>query len=259
LITGVIHRIDRGLWTTEARFGLDPEETARRLPITTLPKGGLAPAANGLQIGVVVALQDDPLSDYRIKIRLPVQETDIWARLASHFLASDGFGSFFLPEIGDEVVVSYLDDDPALPIVLGGLYSSKRKPAYEHKDENNIKAIRSRTGMLIELDEEKDIITVTTPASNKLVLSDDEKSILLSDENGNKIETSPSGILLDSPFDIKINAGGNIAIKATADCTVSAANITSSANLAIASKGGASAELSAGGQTTVKGAMVLIN
>jgi uncharacterized protein involved in type VI secretion and phage assembly len=261
LVTGVTHRISRGQSLTDASFGLPPEGAAETMALTAPPATGLVPAAHGLQIGVVLALENDPLVDYRIKLRIPLLEAEneaVWARLGG-FYASDGFGAFFLPEIGDEVVVGYLNDDPAHPVVLGSLYSAKRRPAYEPADANNIKAIRTRTGILVELDEEKDVVTIVTPAKNKLVLSDKGKSTLLADENGNKIETSPSGIAMASPKDITIQATGKISINATADVSIEGLNVTSKAQVALTAQGAATAELSASGNTTVKGALVTIN
>ena len=86
----------------------------------------MLPAANGLQIGVVTALEDDPQGDDRIKCRLPMVgagEEGLWARLAT-LDAGDGRGTYFRPEIGDEVVVGFLDDDPRNPVILGMCHSS---------------------------------------------------------------------------------------------------------------------------------------
>ena len=100
-----------------------------------------------------------------------------------------------------------------------------------------------------------------------MVISDDAKSILLQDQNSNKVELSPSGILLDSPKDITIKAAGKVAISAVQnveaaaqmDVKVSGLNINHNANVGFVAKGAATAELSAAGQTTVKGALVMIN
>lgn len=117
-------------------------------------------------------------------------------------------------------------------------------------------------------DDDKKIITLVTPGNNTVVISDDGKSILLQDQNSNKVELNPDGITLDSPKDIVINAKGginitavnNIQIKSSgADIQAQALNIQHSANVGFTAKGAATAELSASGQTTVKGAMVMIN
>jgi uncharacterized protein involved in type VI secretion and phage assembly len=190
----------------------------------------------------------------------------VWARLAS-FYGSSGFGAFFIPEVGDEVVLGFFNNDPSCPVILGSLYSSGRTPAYAITAENNIKALVTRSKLKVEFDEEKKVITLVTPANNTIVISDDSKSILLQDQNNNKVELSPSGILLDSPKDITIKALGKVAITATQnvevtsqmDVKVAGLNINQNANIGFVAKGTATAELSAAGQTTVKGALVMIN
>jgi len=196
----------------------------------------------------------------------PVRQVGVWARCAS-FYGSAGFGAFIIPEIDDEVVLGFFNNDPSCPVILGSLYSSKHVPPYPLEAANHIKALVTRSKLKMEFDDDKKVITLITPANNKVVISDDAKSILLQDQTGNKVELSPSGILLDSPKDITISAKGKVAISALKnvevaaqmDVTVSGQNVNHSAKIGFAAKGTATAELSAAGQTTVKGAMVMIN
>ncbi|GGI52865.1 type VI secretion system tip protein VgrG [Oxalicibacterium solurbis] len=269
-VSAVNHDIENGNWVTEVEFGMPHRWFVEQQDdVIAPPAAGLAPGVQGLQIGVVMKLDADPDGQYKIQVSTPVMqpETDgVWARLAG-FYASSGFGSFFLPEIGDEVVLGYFNDDPSHPVILGSLYSSSRKPAYEPAAENNFKAIVTRSMLKCEFDDDKKIITLTTPAANKIVISDDAKSILLSDQNGNTLELKPDGIYLDSAKDIVMNAKGKVTITATgniestsqADIKSQGLNINNNANVGFVAKGAASAELSASGQTTVKGAMVMIN
>lgn len=269
-VSAVNHDIENGNWVTEVEFGMPSRWfLEQQEDVTALPASGFTPGVQGLQIGVVMKLDADPEGQYKIQVSVPVMqaETDgVWARL-SGFYASSGFGSFFLPEIGDEVVLGYFNDDPSHPVILGSLYSSSRKPAYEPAAANNFKAVVTRSMLKCEFDDDKKIITLTTPAANKIVISDDAKSILLSDQNGNTLELKPDGIYLDSAKDIVMNAKGKVTITAVgniestsqADIKSQALNINNSANVGFVAKGSASAELSASGQTTVKGAMVMIN
>jgi len=233
------------------------------------PNGGLLPGVGGLQIGVVLKLDGDPEGQNRIQVSRPTWQAateGAWARLMQ-FHASSGFGSFFVPEVGDEVVLGHFNDDPGHPVILGSLYSSSRKPPYALAAENDTKAVVTRCQHKIEFNEKDKIITVTTPASNQLVFSDKDKSILLKDQNGNSIKLDSGGITLDSPKDIKLSAKGGItldavnAIQATskADVKLAGLNISAEAQVGATVKGSATAELSASGQTTVKGAMVMIN
>lgn len=268
-VSGVSHDIADGNWTTEVDFGISPSWFADKRDLTAPPAAGLVPGVDGLQIGVVKKLDQDPDGQGKIQVSVPVLQAEtagVWARLAS-FYASNGIGSFFIPEIGDEVVLGYFNSDPSYPVILGSLYSSGRKAAYELTPENNTKAIVTRSKLKIEFDDEKKITTIITPGNNQIVLSDDGKSILLQDQNSNKVELNSGGILLDSPKDIQITAKGKISISATgaietsskADVSVSGQNVNNTAQVGFVAKGNATAEISASGQTTVKGAMVMIN
>lgn len=268
-VSAVNHQIKDGNWVTEVEFGLPPDWFAERRDLVAPPAAGLLPGVEGLHIGVVKKLDGDPDGQNKVQVSVPVlqAETDgVWARLAE-FYASDGIGAFFVPEIGDEVVLGYFNNDPSNPVILGSLYSSKRKPPYDLTADNYTKAIVTKSKLKVEFDDDKKVITIITPGNNEVVISDDDKSILLQDQNNNQVKLSQDGILLDSPKDITINAKGKVSISATgnvevnsqADFTASATNITQSANSGFTAKGNASAEVSASGQTNIKGSMVNIN
>ena len=268
-VGAVNHQIVAGKWITEVDFGMSSDWFADQRNLVAPPAAGLVPAVEGLQIGVVLQVDEDPDDQIRIKVSVPLLGSEaegVWARL-SNLHASDGFGAFFIPEIGDEVLLGYLNNDPSNPVVLGSLYNGKNHPPYELTADNFIKAVVTRSQLKIEFDDEKQVITVITPADNKLVVSDEDKSILLQDENGNKVELSADGIALESPKDINIKAQGKISIDAMggidvssqADVSVTGLNVSHEAQVGFVAKGNATAELSASGQTTVKGAMVMIN
>jgi Rhs element Vgr protein len=268
-VSSVNHQISAGNWVSEVDFGMSPDWFAEQRDLVAPPASGWLPGVEGLQIGVVMKLDEDPNGESRVQVAVPILQAEsegVWARLAN-FHASAGFGGFFIPEIGDEVILGYLNNDPSNPVILGSLYSSKMAPPYELTSDNFTKAIVTRSKLRIEFDEDKKITTIITPAENKIVLNDDEKSILMQDQNDNKVELSPDGIVLDSPKDISITASGKISIEATgaidvssqADVSVKGMNVNHEAQVGFVAKGNASAELSASGQTTVKGAMVMIN
>lgn len=269
LVSGVKHVLREGTWTTEVEFGMSPNWFTEQEYIAAPPTSGITAGVGGLQIGIVKKLDADPESQYKIQVSVPVMQAEndgVWARLAN-FYGSNTFGAFFLPEIGDEVILGYFNDDPSHPVILGSLYSSKQKPPYEPAADNFFKAVVTRSKLKLEFDDDKKVITLVTPSKNTIVLSDDGKSILLQDQNNNKVQLNPSGITLDSPKDIVINAKGKITISAVGNVEVSAKadvkttglNINNNANVGFVAKGAATAELSASGQTTVKGAMVMIN
>jgi Rhs element Vgr protein len=268
-VSSVTHDVSGGNWLSEVEFGMSADWFAEQKNLVAPSASGFIPGIEGLQIGVVMKLDEDPETQHRVQVAVPTLQAEtegVWARLANIY-ASNTFGVFFVPEIGDEVVLGYLNNDPSNPVILGSLYSSKNTPPYELTADNFIKSIVTKSQLKIEFDDEKKITTIMTPGNNKVVLSDDEESILLQDQNDNNIELNADGIVLDSPKDIKITAKGKISIDATgelgiksaADVVIEGMNITQTANTGFTAKGNASAELSASGQTTIKGAMVMIN
>jgi Rhs element Vgr protein len=262
-VTAVEHTIAEGNWTTRAEFGLAPEWYSERADARNTS------AAAGLQIGIVTRLDGDPAGEQRIQIQLPALHAEpsaVWARVVQ-LHASNGFGSFFMPEVGDEVVVGFFGTDSSHPVVLGSVYSSKRKPPFEIEAHNNTKAIVTRCKHRLEFDEHNHVITVTTPAHNQIVLSDKDKSMVLLDQNGNRVALHPGGITLDTPKDLALTAKGAVTIDAVgavrisskADVTCAGLNVACEGQVGFKGAGSATAELSAAGQTTVKGALVMIN
>lgn len=268
-ISGVHQKIEAGHWTTTVDLGLSPQWSSEHRDLGAPPAAGWIPPVDGLQIGVVTQLDQDPQSQYRIQVKIPAlgeSDNTVWARLSSYY-ATNTSGNFFIPEINDEVIVAFLNNDPSSPIILGCLYSSKHTPAYDITADNNIKALVTRSQLKIEFNEENKVITLITPANNKVVLDDNDKSITLADQNGNTAVLNDSGISLDTPKDIKITASGNISmsagqaitLKATTDLKGQGTNIDLEADMGFTAKGSATAELSASGMTTIKGGMVKIN
>lgn len=268
-ISSVCHTFEDGNWVTRVEFGLSPNWFSEVNQLAAPQAAGLAPGIGGLHIGLVTQLKDDPESQYKIKVSIPemaAAEGGFWARL-SHFYGSNGVGAFFIPEIGDEVVLGFFNDDPAHPVVLGSLYSSKNLSPYELTAENNTKALVTRSKMKIEFDEKKKFIRLLTPGNNIITISDDDKAITLEDQNQNKLTLDSNGITLDSPKDIKLSAKGkitlnavnNIEATANADIKHTGLNISHTANLGFTAKASATAEVSASGTTTVKGSLVMIN
>ena len=260
-VSGIRHDISAGAWFTAAQFGMEPEWHAGKPQVQDFPAGGLTPAIHGLQTGVVVQLENDPNGEDRILVKIPTLDNNargIWSRMACLDAGNDR-GSFFRPEIGDEVVLGFVNDDPREAIVLGHL-NSKAKPAHwQAQDDNPQKGFFTRSQLLLQFDDDQRIITISTPASNRIVLDENDTSITLEDQNGNKIIMNANGIEISSPGDIKISAQGNIEAKATMDLSAEGLNTTVKANASLSLNGQASASLESSGVTQIKGSMLTLN
>ena len=268
-INSVLHDFSNGNWTTEASFGMGSEFFQDKKTLSTISNSGYLSGISGLQIAIVEKLEGDPDNEFRIQVKCPMLGGDaeaVWARLSNLYCLNE-IGSFFIPEIGSEVIIGFFDNDPRHPVVLGSMYSSKNTAPYQLSAENNKKALITKSKLKIEFDDDKKITTIDTPGGNKIVVSDEDKSILLNDQNNNKVELGSNGITIKSAKDIKISASGKISMDGTggielnsnSDIKLSGLNINQTANASFTAKGTASAEVSASGNTTIKGALVMIN
>lgn len=218
----------------------------------------------------IVKDNKDPEKLGRVRVNFFWQENNQmspWIRAVNPYSANER-GFYFIPEIEDEVLVGFEGADAEKPYIIGSLYHGKNKPPSAWPNpKNSFKGIVTKSNLRIEFDDEKKITTIDTPGGNKIVISDDQKSILLSDQNSNTVKLNSSGITMDSPKDIRltskskitIDGTSGIEISSTSDVKVTGLNINQTANVGFVAKGNVTAELSASGQTTVKGAIVMIN
>jgi len=269
-MSSVAHTIEDGAWITEVGMGLSMQWFVEDTDNVEAPlASGLLPGVNGLLIGTVKQIDQD--AQNRVLVEAPmIQPTGdgIWARLASNYATSKA-GIFFYPEIGDEVVLGFLNDDPSFPVILGSLSSSiQHTPPFTPDAPNTNKAIVTKAQLKITMDDVKKVIVVQTPGGQVITLSDDANSIVITDSNKNSLQLSSSGITLDSCADITLTAkggvtikanGGSMTLKAAEQLSASALSVGISASEALTLQGDASAKLSASGETVIQGAMVMIN
>ena len=159
----------------------------------------------GVVVGVVTN-NKDPENLGRVKVKFPwLQESDesYWARIAT-LMAGPDRGTFFLPEVGDHVLVAFEQGDINYPFVLGALWTLKQKPPFNNADgKNNIRAIKSRSGHVIIFDdnnkEKKEKIIIKTNKGYDITLNDGAGQILIKTRSGHR------AILDDAKKEISIN------------------------------------------------------
>lgn len=252
-ISGVRHLVAEGNWTVDAQFGIDPKWFTESVNINTLPASGLLAAVKGLQVGIVTQLENDPDGDDRILVRMPMVEPDgegTWARMATLDAGSER-GSFFRPEISDEVIVGFINENPTEAIVLGMLNSSAKPAPLTAKDDNHEKGFVTRSKLKFIFNDEKKSATLETPGGKKITVDDDAGIVKIEDENRNSILLDSGGITLESASDITIKAAGDVKIEGS--------NVTASAMAQIKVEGMAGAEVSSSATAVLKGSMVQIN
>ncbi|NJM38573.1 MAG: type VI secretion system tip protein VgrG, partial [Akkermansiaceae bacterium] len=249
LISAVRHNLYEGQWVTDIQIGLNLSD----ISIPEKPKTMLPPIS-GLHLATVEALSDDPEGEFRVQISIPTlgeNAAPTWARLASP-TAGEARGMVYFPDIGDEVVVSFLNDDPRHAVILGSLHSSAHPSPIEPNDDNFQKGFISREELKMIFDDELKAISFETPNGNKLTLTDDEGAIIFTDENSNSITLNADGITFESAADLILNAPSG-------DVKISGTNVEITASAQLTASGSSGAEFSASGTTVVKGAMVQIN
>lgn len=260
-VTAVKHDLGMGMWDTHVQFGLDPERYAETRPINNDPlSAGLVGGINGLQIGKVVQLQNDPDGENRILVRIPTidaHDQGIWSRIAC-LDAGSNRGAFFLPEIDDEVIVGFINEDPRDAVVLGMLHSSAKPAPLTAQDSNHEKGFTTRSSMHIQFNDNTKTITIDTPAGNSFTIDEGSMKIVIKDQNSNKITMDPAGIKMESPKNIEIKAGVNLTLAAAASLSIGGASLSVKADGNVSIEG-AVAKLASQGITEITGSLVKIN
>jgi Rhs element Vgr protein len=273
-VTGVKHTLDQGLWNTTVKIGLSPEWHHQRFGSGATGGSGYFNAVQGLQPAKVTKIDADPDSQHRVEIDLNFWEgagpAKVWARMAFPD-AGKKRGLFWLPEVGDEVLVGFMEGDPAFPVILGSMYSSKAGPPVTADKKNPEKGIYTASGIKMVFNDDKKTLHIETPGGQKFDLDDDKKAITLEDSNGNKLQMDKDGITLNSSKDIILKAASSGKIKGTGgsggiafetsngDFKANGLNVKCDAKMEFSGKGKTGATLESSTLTTVKGTLVKIN
>ena len=217
MVTGVRHRVDVNGWQTDVQFGLPDDVSRAPANVQDRPAAGQLPGVNGLQIGVVSDLVD-PDGQYRIQVILPgIDEKTgaVWARQGLPD-AGAGRGYYFRPEVGDEVIVGFFNDDPRQAVILGAMYGPANEPVPDmdaSNADNLIKGIVSKTGLTLAfVDDEKPMFFIETPGKNKILFDDSGEVVQLSDQHGNAITMNKDGIEIKSAKNLTLSASGDVKI-----------------------------------------------
>lgn len=196
----------------------------------------------GRILGVVPAVvtnNQDPDGMGRVKVRFPwlgQEDESHWARSAVSMAGADR-GTWFLPEVGDEVLVAFEQGDPRFPYVVGALWNGKDAPPADNADgENAIRVVRSRSGHEIRFDD-----------------SEGAEKLEVRDAHGNRV-------LFDSASDtIEIEAAGDLTLTAGGRIRLEARDIELSSSAATKAEAGTQMELTASATLDVQGSIVNIN
>ena len=157
----------------------------------------------------------DPEGLGRVKISLPWSPDtagaryETWARLAT-FMAGNNRGSWFIPDVEDEVLIVFEGGDPRRPYVIGSLWNGKDAPpeSMDGAGNNFKKVLRSRNGVKLTMDDNdgREQFILETPGGQKLTLKDGPGAVEIVDSNGNSIKLETSGITITASAKVTVNA-----------------------------------------------------
>jgi uncharacterized protein involved in type VI secretion and phage assembly len=231
----------------------------------------------GVVVGIVRDIKD-PQNLGRVKVDFPWmgesseavaissdedRAHSYWARIAT-LMAGKERGSFFIPEIGDEVLVAFEHGELDRPYILGMLWNADDPPPQQMDAEgkNDVRAIQSRSGHQIILND-----------------SDDSPSIQIIDQTGDNsiiIDSANNAMAIKVNGDLSVEAAGNISIKTQGKLEIEAAqdaSVKTDANLKAEATGNcdieatgpaklkssAKLEVDGTGQAELKAATVSVN
>jgi len=168
-ITKVVHQFDQNGNYSNTFEGIpDAIEHPSYSHIFNIP---VAEAQQGLVVD-----NADPLGLGRVKVQfkwqVPMNTTTPWIKMTTPYAGTDK-GFYFIPEKGEEVLVGFQGGNPEKPYVLSAGYNTTAKSSFADK-ENNIKAIQSKSG-------------------NKVLMNDKDGSVTISDADGNMVVMSGNG------------------------------------------------------------------
>jgi phage baseplate assembly protein V len=138
-----------------------------------------------------------------------------WCRVRQ-FYAGNDYGAFFIPEVGDEVLVSFIHGDMRLPIILGGLYNGLDKPPSHRADDKDEKMIRTKGGHQIIFDDtsgSEKISIIDADGNNSIVIDTVANTITVQASQGKLVFEGQQGIEIKSGANIKMEATGTIDLK----------------------------------------------
>jgi len=180
----------------------------------------------------IVHAVNDPLGRGRVQIRLNALDPDgdalVWARVATGF-AGDNYGLFAIPAVDEEVMVVFLNGDPAYPVVVGALWNGATSlPEDAPGDDVKLWSINGRNGSRIAIDENTDgseTLSIATPGGVRITCTDGGTKIELV-AGSQKVTLHPGGIDLETPSLVKVKAGTALIDATGLTCTASQATFT---------------------------------
>jgi uncharacterized protein involved in type VI secretion and phage assembly len=203
---------------------------------------------NSIVIGLVTDL-NDPERLGRVRVKYPClnDQKSCWARLVS-LMAGPDRGTFFRPELDDEVLVAFERGDPRRPYILGALWSKVDTPPTDdgQPTQNNWRFIKSRSGHIVKLDDtqgKEKVEIIDKDGARKVIVDSSAKKIQVICDTGDVEISAKAGTVKIEAMTIEVKATANITLEATGTLALK----------------GAMVDINATGPVTVAGTPIRLN
>lgn len=185
---------------------------------------------NGVVLGVVKSNYESQMPG-RVCVEITVRDTDAdelrWARVAMP-ASGKGWGHYFMPEVGDQVLLAFENGSIERPYVIGCIPKDSNKFLKNSVDaDNQYKRIVTRNGNTLQFEDvtsgegDRDkIFLFTSGESHKLILDNERGKILLEDEKGNngiEIHTAAGNIRVKAEHKLTLAIGNKIELTMNGD------------------------------------------
>jgi len=164
-------------------------------------------------LGTVTSVEDPDVMN-RVKVRLLAydgfdsQQSEHWARVAVPFAGANR-GAFFIPDVGDEVLVSFVNGDPRFPVVIGSMWNgSDSAPETLGGDRVDRWTIVGKQGTRIAIEEEQEgqaTIKLSTPGGVTAEFTDIGGGKIECVAAGTTITVDNSGVTIECPGTVRVN------------------------------------------------------
>ena len=186
--------------------------------------------SNGIAIGIVSNLED-PEGLGRVLLTYPLLEDQEsqWARLAVPMAGPDR-GTFFRPEVDDEVLVAFEHGDVRRPYILGSLWSTTDQPPADdgNAKENNWRFIKSRSGHVIKFNDTQGSETIEIIDKNekhKIIIDSANEKIQIICDSGDIELTASAGKFKVDASEVEIKASGSMKLEASGQNSIKGATV----------------------------------
>lgn len=148
-------------------------------------------------------------------------KTSSWMRVqtpdaGSSDVVDKNRGFFFIPEIGDQVMVGYEYGDPSRPFVMGSLFHANNSQGIA--ENNKLKSITTRSGSTLTIDDDAHTILLCTSKANQIFI--DEKNGVIAISSAEEVNVTTKNVNIDASENMTINVGKDFNMTVGGDSNV---------------------------------------